>query len=89
MKKRFLSRVLAVALTALAGFPSSGSAAEQFSRLWSIAVHLEYVDGTSYDVVFARNVETQDVSSVLAECGRSHQGGAGAVVHYHCYPIPD
>ena len=88
MKKGLLSGVLAVGLTALAAVPSSGAVAEQVSRLWSIAVHLEYVDGTSYDIVVASDVETHDVSSALAECGRNHRGGAGAVVSYHCYPIP-
>ena len=81
-RSALLSLISALAL-------SSGIAAERFSRLWSIAVHLEYVDGTSYDVVFARGVETQEVSSVLAECGRNHRAGAGAVVQYHCYPIPE
>ena len=87
MKKRFLSGVLAVTLTALVGIPLTGIAAERASRLWSIAVHLEYADGSAYDYVFATGVSTEEKSSFLADCGRSHRNGT--VVRYHCYPIPE
>jgi len=87
MKKKFVSGVLAVALTALVGSASTGIAAEQASRLWSIAVHLEYADGSAYDYVFATRVSTQEMPSFLADCGRSHRNGT--VVRYHCYPIPE
>jgi hypothetical protein len=87
MKKKFLSGVLGVAVMALVGGPTTGFAAERASRLWSIAVHLAYADGSAYDYVFATGVSTQEMSSYLAECGRSHRDGS--VVRYHCYPIPE
>jgi hypothetical protein len=87
MKKKFLSGVLAVILTALVGFASTGIAAERASQLWSIAVHLEYADGSAYDYVFATGVSTEEKPSYLADCGRSHRNGT--VVRYHCYPIPE
>ena len=87
MKKKFWSGVLAVTLTALVGIPATGIAGELASRLWSIAVHLEYADGSAYDYVFATGVSTSEVSSFLADCGRSHRDGT--VVRYHCYPIPE
>jgi hypothetical protein len=87
MKKKFWSGVLAVTLTALVGISSTGIAAEQVSRLWSIVVHLEYADGSAYDYIFASGVSTQEKASFLADCGRSHR--YGTVVRYHCYPIPE
>jgi hypothetical protein len=87
MKKKLWSGVLAVTLIALVGIPSTGIAAEQASRLWSIVVHLEYADGSVIDYVVATGVSTQDKSSYLADCGRSHRNGT--VVRYHCYPIPE
>ena len=87
MKKGLLPVVLAVILTAVVGSASTGIAAEQVSRLWSIAVHLEYADGSAYDYVFATGVSTPEMSSYLADCGRSHRDGT--VVRYHCYPIPE
>lgn len=87
MKKKLLSVVLAVTLTALVGSPLTVNAGEQASRLWSIAVHLEYADGSAYDYVFATGVSTREMSSFLADCGRSHRDGT--VVRYHCYPIPE
>jgi hypothetical protein len=85
--KNLLSSVLAVTLMALVGSPSTGIAGERASRLWSVAVHLEYADGSAYDYVFATGVSTQEMSSFLADCGRSHRDGT--VVRYHCYPIPE
>ena len=87
MKKKFLSGVLAVAMTALVGSTSTGIAAERASRLWSVAVHLEYADGSAYDYIFATGVPTREMSSYLADCGRSHRDGT--VVRYHCFPIPE
>jgi hypothetical protein len=87
MNKGLLSGVLAVILTAVVGSASTEIAAEQVSRLWSIAVHLEYADGSAYDYVFATGVSTPEMSSYLADCGRSHRDGT--VVRYHCYPIPE
>jgi len=37
----------------------------------------------------ATGVEASDVPSYLADCGRSHARGAGAVVTFHCYPVPE
>ena len=87
MRKRFVLGVLAVMLTAAMGIPSTGIAAERGSRLWSIVVHLAYADGSAYDYVLATGVPTPELSSHLAECGRSHR--TGSVVRYHCYPIPE
>jgi hypothetical protein len=87
MKKVFMSGVLAVALAALASLPAT--AAGQGDRLWSIVVHLGYEDGTEYDVVVASGVTTREVAARLAECGQGHRGGAGAVVSFHCYPVPE
>jgi hypothetical protein len=86
MKKKLLSVVLAVTLMALVGGTLTG-VAEAASRLWSIAVHLEYADGSAYDYVFATGVSTREMPSFLADCGRSHRDGT--VVRYHCYPIPE
>ena len=87
MKKELLSGVLAFALTALVGSASTGFAAERATRLWSIVVHLAYADGSTYDYVLGTGVSTEELSSYLAECGRSHR--TGSVVRYHCYPIPE
>lgn len=87
MKKKLLSGVMAVAMVALAGISSTGVAAQPASQLWSVAVNLRYANGDIYDYVIARGLETQEMSSMLAECGRSHW--TGTVVWYHCYPIPE
>jgi hypothetical protein len=87
MKKKLLSFVLAITLAALAAASPSVNAAEAASRLWSVAVHFEYSDGSAYDYVVATGVATRDVPSFLAECGRSHR--VGTVVRYHCFPIPE
>ena len=87
MKKKLLSGVMAVAMVALAGINSTGVAAQPASNLWSVAVNLRYANGDIYDYVIARGLETQEMSSMLAECGRSHW--TGTVVWYHCYPIPE
>ena len=87
MKKMLLPGVLAAALTALVGFHATGVSAEAASRLWSIAVHIEYQDGSVYEHAFATGVPTDIMPSILAECGRSHW--TGSVVRYHCFPIPE
>ncbi|HVQ43145.1 MAG TPA: hypothetical protein VMS54_13090 [Vicinamibacterales bacterium] len=87
MKKKLLSGVMAVVMVALAGMSSTGLAAQQASKLWSVAVNLRYANGDIYDYVIARGLETQEMSSMLAECGKSHW--TGTVVWYHCYPIPE
>ena len=87
MRKKLLSGVLALTLTALAGTASAGVVGEAVSRLWSIVVHLEYADGSAYDYVLATGVSTTEMSSFLAECGKSHRNGT--VVRYHCFPIPE
>jgi hypothetical protein len=40
MKKKLLSGVMAVAMVVLAGINSTGVAAQQASKLWSVAVNL-------------------------------------------------
>ena len=87
MKKKLLSGVMAVALVVMAGINSTPVAAQPASPLWSVAVNLRYANGDIYDYVIARGLETQEMSSMLAECGRSHW--TGTVVWYHCYPIPE
>jgi adenylylsulfate kinase-like enzyme len=87
MKKKLLSAALTVILTGLVGAPSLAIAGGLAARLWSVAVHLEYADGTAYDYVLATGVSTSEVSAILAECGRSHR--TGTVVRYHCFPIPE
>ena len=88
MKKKLLSGVvLAVALAALVGMHSTAVSAAPAAQLWSVAVHLEYADGSQYDIVMMRGVETSKMASMLADCGWSHV--YGTVVRFHCYPIPE
>ena len=87
MKKTLLPGVFAAALTALIGLHDTAVSAEVASQLWSIAVHIEYQNGTVYEHVFAAGVPTEIMPSILAECGRSHR--TGSVVRYHCFPIPE
>ena len=87
MKKKLLSGVLALTLTALAGSASPAIARDAASRLWSIVVHFEYADGTALDYVLATGVSTKEKASFLAECGRSHR--TGSVVRYHCSAVPE
>jgi hypothetical protein len=91
MKKILLSVVLAVALAAVAGISSTGVSAQEKENpnTWSIAVHLRYVDGTSYDIVLRTGIPMSEVREMLQDCGQSHWTGSAAVVHYHCYPIPE
>jgi hypothetical protein len=87
MKRNLLRGALVALSLALVGIFSTGMAAAPDARLWSIAVHLGYADGTALEYVFAEGVPTHDVSSYLRDCGRSHRNGT--VVRYHCYPIPE
>ena len=86
MKKKLLAGVLVGAVTALMGIQATTVAA-QASQLWSVVVHLAYADGTSYDYVMQRGVSTEDMRSILQDCGRSHW--TGSVIRYHCYPVPE
>lgn len=85
--KNLLSGLFAAALTAVIGFHATVVSAEAASQLWSIAVHIEYQDGTVYENVFAAGVSTEVMPSILKECGKSHW--TGSVVRYHCFPIPE
>ena len=87
MKKLLSGVVLAVALAALVGMQSAIVSAEPVSQSWSVAVHLAYANGDEYDIVIARGLSTQEMSSMLSDCGKSHW--TGTVVRYHCYPIPE
>jgi len=87
MKKMLVPGVFLAALTALIGFHATGVSAAAASRLWSIAVHIEYQDGSVYEHAFATGVPTEIMPSILAECGRSHW--TGSAVRYHCFPIPE
>ena len=79
---------MAVAMAAaMVGAGATGVSAEQAEKLWSVAVHLRYMDGSEYDIVMARGVPTSRMSAMLADCGRAHRQGTG--VWYHCYPIPE
>ena len=86
-KKVLLRGLCAATLAALIGIPSAGISAAGASDLWSVVVHIEYSNGTVYEHAFATGVPTSTLSSILAECGRSHRGGSA--VRYHCYPVPE
>lgn len=87
MKKRVLSGVLAAAVMALIVIPAARVAAQPVSQLFSVFVHLQYADGTSYDVPLRTGVPMAEVTPMLQDCGRSHQ--QGSVVRYHCYSVPE
>lgn len=83
-----LSRgLLAATLAVVIGVFSTGLAAAGASQLWSVAVHIEYANGTVYEHAFAVGVPTSELPTILAECGRSHR--SGSAVRYHCFPIPE
>lgn len=86
MRKTLLSGVLAVGLAVLGGI-STGVSARQDPATWSVAVHLRYADGTSYDIVLASGLTTPEMAAMLRECGQSHR--TGSVVRYYCYPIAE
>ena len=85
MRKKLLSGVLAVA--ALVGIHATGVAAQPAPQLWSVFVHFEYADGFNYDYPLAKGVPTSELTTILQDCGRSHQ--APSVVRYRCYPVPE
>ena len=85
-KRVLMQGVFVAALTALIGFQAAGVAA-QGQNLWSIVIHFQYRDGFEFDYVLERGVSTEDLPAALADCGRSHR--VGAVVQYHCYPVPE
>jgi hypothetical protein len=87
MKKRLLAYAGAAAMAALVGIYSTGVAAQPLPTTWSVVVHFEYANGTSFDYVLARGLEASEASSILADCGRSHR--TGSVVRYYCYPVPE
>jgi hypothetical protein len=84
MKSKLRTRFMAAVVAAIVGLPAATIAA---APTFSIAVHLAYADGSSYDIVLATDVPAAEVSSMLADCGRSHR--TGSVVRYHCYAIAD
>ena len=87
MKKRLLTGVLAVALAAMAGFSSTGVAAQEARKTWAVGVHFEYADGFSFDYIVATGLSNAEKAARLAECGQSHS--TKQVVKYHCYAIPE
>ena len=86
MKKKVLAGVF-IALASLVGLTSTGVAAQRGSQLWSVAVHIRYPNGFIYDHAFATGVSTEELPSILQECGSSHW--VGSAVQYHCYAIPE
>jgi hypothetical protein len=87
MKKKLLSGVFVAALGALVGLHSTGVSAEAESQVWSVFVHFEYADGTSYDYPLGKSVSSDEMRSILQDCGRSHR--TGSVVRYYCYPVAE
>ena len=87
MRKKLLSGVLAVVLTALVGINATGVSAQQASQLFSIVVHFRYTNGFSFDYVLAEGVPPSEVHSLLQWCGESHW--TGSVVRYHCSAVPE
>lgn len=87
MRKHLGPGVFAAILTATVGLHATGVAADATTQLWSIAVHIQYADGSVYDHAFATGVPTSDMTSMLAACARSHAWGSA--VRFHCYPIPE
>jgi hypothetical protein len=80
-----MKRLLVAAVIALTGFQATGVAAHE--RTFSIVIHFQYQDGFEFDYVLERGVPTAELGRALGECGRSHRNGA--VVQYHCYPVPE
>jgi hypothetical protein len=87
MKTRLLSSVFALALTALVGALPAAIFAQPGERLWSVAVHIEYPNGSVYDHAFASGIPTSELPSILQYCGRNHRGGS--FLQFHCYAIPE
>ena len=87
MKKRLLSGVLAVAMASLGGIYSAGVSAQQATRTWSVAIHIEYPDGFVYDQAFATGVPASELHTYLQACGQSHRDENW--LRFHCYAFPD
>ena len=87
MRKKLLSGVLAVVLTALVGINATGVSAQQASQLFSIVVHFEYSNGFSFDYTLAEGVPPSEVHSLLQYCGQSHW--TQDVVRYRCRAVPE
>jgi hypothetical protein len=49
MKKRLLAYAGAAVMAALVGIYSTGVAAQPAQGTWSVVVHFEYANGTSFD----------------------------------------
>lgn len=86
MKKTLLTGVLAVALAA-AGIYSTNVLAQP--QTFALHVHIEYPDGFVYDGVVETSLSPADAASRLAACGQGHRWGAGSVVLFHCYVVPE
>lgn len=95
MQRSFSQRLMRVvryaglAIVLGPGLTAGPVSAAAVDRLWTVTVHLSYIDGTEYDVPFAHGVTTRELPGMLAACGASHAHGAGAVVGFHCYPVPE
>ena len=88
VKTVLLQGVFVAAVATTIGFQATGvSAATVASRLWSVAVHIEYQDGSVYENVVMSGLPAQQMAAALAECGRSHW--TGSVVRFHCFPMPE
>lgn len=87
-KTRLLRGLFVAVLTALIGLFSTATSSAQGSQTWSVVVHIEYVNGFVYEGAFATGVPASTLTSILAECGRSHWTGF-AVRYYYCYPVLD
>ena len=87
VKKLLLPGAFAATLAAMIAFHATAVSAQPAPRTWSIVVHFTYQDGFEYDYVLATGVTTENMPSMLAECGRSHS--TGSVVRYHCFATPE
>lgn len=85
-KRTIGSAVLAIALAALA-FTATNASAQGRARTWSIAVYIQYLDGSVYENVVMSGVPTNDMPAFLQQCNSSHAWGSA--VRFHCYPIPE
>ena len=88
MKSRLLAGVLAIAMAvALVGINSTSVSAEQASKTWSVAIHIEYPDGFVYDHAFATGIPASQLNTYLQACGQSHRDQNWLRVH--CYAFPE
>jgi hypothetical protein len=86
-KKTLASATLAIALAIFAGFHGTDASAQGRSHTWSVAVHIEYIDGSVYEHVVVSGLPTEEMPNVLYECNSSH--AYGSAVRFHCFPIPE